>query len=470
MYSKYDPNYYAGLSDDSAMIQAAVDAAAETGNEVTISRYNARTGKNIWTISRAIRLHTGSTVCLNNCHLQQADGVYQNIFINSNHGSALGYTREGRQYDIYIYGRGAALLDGGIHNGLREHNHNQNGLPHIEYNSVFNFLNVERLRVENLRIINHRYWAFVCTYCAHGRISNIDFYVSVQHMNQDGIDLRSGCSHFMIENITGCNGDDTIALTNLRSRHDAPMADAGYDTSIHDVIIRNIQAPSMHSLLRLLCHYGKKIYNILAENLMEESESDYANKPGYVPIHPEMDRLRTGACVRIGGEAYFKGVAENRAKCTDMYNITIRNVVSQGRIGIKADSGLCGALFDNIRMYGQGGSAVHFGDGEIRNVVISNVIYPANITPKASDDNRKEGPWNSQSEKDLAELPDREVCAIYFKNVTAQNIVVTNLMAGENLTAVFGGNGKAKVQASNVICCREDMPLNIGNQIQLDMR
>jgi len=470
MYDKYNPNYYVNLSDDSAMIQAAVDAAAETGDEVIIPRYNARTGENIWNISRAIRLHTGSSVCLDCCHLRQADGVYQNIFINSNHGTPLGYTREGRQYDIRIYGRGNALLDGGIHNGLREHNHNRDGLPHIEYNSMFNFLNVERLRVENLRIINHRYWAFVHTYCAHGRISNIDFYVPVQRMNQDGINLRSGCSHFIIENVTGCNGDDTVALTNLISRHDAPMAAAGYDTSIHNVIIRNIQAPSMHSLLRLLCHYGKKIYNIVAENIMEDCESEYANKPGYVPVHPEMDSLRSGACVRIGGEAYFGGVAENRAKCTDMYNITIRNVVAQGRVAIKADSGLCGALFDNIRVYGQGGSAVHFGDGEIRNVVISNVIYPANVMPNAADDNRREGPWSKLSEKDLTELPDREICAIYFKNVKAENIVVNNLMAGEHLTAVFGGNGEAKVKASNVIRYAEKTPLNIGGQICVDMQ
>lgn len=467
MLTNLDPNFYTYLEDDSAMIQAAVDEAAKTGEKVTIPRHNARTGKDIWIISRAIRLHTGSVICLDNCHLRQADGVYQNIFINSNHGTPLGYTREGRQYDICIFGVGNALLDGGVHNGLREHNHNRDGLPHIEYNSMFNFLNVERLRVENLRIINHRYWAFVHTYCSHGRISNIDFHVPVQRMNQDGINLRSGCSHFTIENITGCTGDDTVAMTNLHSRHDEPMKDTGYDTSIHNVIVRNVQAYTMYSLVRLLCHYGKKIYNVVVENLMEQCVDEYTGMPGSDWLMEDMKTLRLGACVRIGGEAYFKG-EENRARCTDMHNITIRNVVSKGRMGIKADTALSGALFDNIRMYGEGGSAVHFGDGEIQNVVVSNVIYAPNVRAKDTDDNRNEGPWNGVNQSELKPIPDREVCAVYFKNVKADNIVVSNLMASENLTAVFGGDGYANVRASNVICYGENTPLNIGPNIHVE--
>jgi len=143
-------------------------------------------------------------------------------------------------------------------------------------------------------------------------------------------------------------------------------------------------------------------------------------------------------------------------------------VIGQGRMGIKADSGLCGALFDNIRMFGYGGTAVHFGDGEIKNVVISNVIYAPNLQPRETDDNRNEGPWNGVNQSELKPIPDREVCAVYFKNVKADNIVVSNLMASENLTAVFGGNGHANVRASNVICYGENTPLNIGPNIHVE--
>ena len=43
-----NPNAYAHLEDDSAMIQAAVDDAAQSGERVEIPRRNARTGKDIW--------------------------------------------------------------------------------------------------------------------------------------------------------------------------------------------------------------------------------------------------------------------------------------------------------------------------------------------------------------------------------------------------------------------------------------
>ena len=67
MYDQFNPNFYAHLEDDSAMIQAAVDAAAQTGDAVTIPRRNERTGKNVWDICRAILLHTGSVLYLDNC-------------------------------------------------------------------------------------------------------------------------------------------------------------------------------------------------------------------------------------------------------------------------------------------------------------------------------------------------------------------------------------------------------------------
>ena len=83
MNNKFSPNSYSNLQDDSAMIQAAVDAAKGTGESVVIPRVNMRTGKCLWNIERAIRLHSGSVICLDNCVLRQADGMFDNIFVNS---------------------------------------------------------------------------------------------------------------------------------------------------------------------------------------------------------------------------------------------------------------------------------------------------------------------------------------------------------------------------------------------------
>ena len=83
--NRYDPNCYKNLADDAAMIQAAVDAAAEAGETVVIPRYNERRGENLWDIPRAVELHSGSVVCLDNCFLRLADDVFDNMFRNSNY-------------------------------------------------------------------------------------------------------------------------------------------------------------------------------------------------------------------------------------------------------------------------------------------------------------------------------------------------------------------------------------------------
>ena len=123
-----NPNAYAHLEDDAAMIQAAVDDAAQSGERVEIPRRNARTGKDIWILPRAIRLYSGSTVILDNCHLRLADGAFDNIFKNSIARTEEAALVENRQYDICIAGMGNAVLDGGNHNGLVERNAREKGL------------------------------------------------------------------------------------------------------------------------------------------------------------------------------------------------------------------------------------------------------------------------------------------------------------------------------------------------------
>ena len=73
MNNPFNPNFYANLDSDSAMIQAAVDAAAKTGDAVTIPRYNARTDSRVWNITEAILLPDHATIYLDNCHLRHAD-------------------------------------------------------------------------------------------------------------------------------------------------------------------------------------------------------------------------------------------------------------------------------------------------------------------------------------------------------------------------------------------------------------
>lgn len=453
----FNPNYYKHLEDDSAMIQAAVDAAAKTGETVIVPRHNERTGENVWIISKAIRLHTGSVICLDNCVLRQADGVYENIFINSNQGTPAVFTREGRQTDIRIYGLGNALLDGGKHNGLTEKTQKEPGMPPVLQNCMFNFLNVERVYIDNLRIINQRYWSMVFHYCSYGRISNIDFYAPHLAPNQDGIDLRTGCSHFVIENITGCTGDDTVALTCLKSRYDEDIKGAEYDDAIHHVIIRNISSNTPCSLVRLLNHRGKLIYNILIENIMETSERDAAHTRGTENsvMDSVRENLRVGAAVRIGENFYF-GDGE-KAKTDETFNVTVRNVIGRMRTAIRVSNALSNAVFENVQIYGEGGTAVYFGEGNVKNITVSNIGYPLCHAPRLTDDNRSENHFNQQHNP--PQLADRKLCAVYFKETEAENVIFRDIFASDKLSAVFGGNGKVSMKAENVVRVNPETPV-----------
>ena len=83
MSSLYCANDYAYLGSDSAMIQAAVIAAAEDGAEAVIPCINARTGEKLWSIDETILLPSGCVLTLINAHLRMADGTVCRMFQNS---------------------------------------------------------------------------------------------------------------------------------------------------------------------------------------------------------------------------------------------------------------------------------------------------------------------------------------------------------------------------------------------------
>ncbi len=443
-------------ADDSAAIQAAVDFGAKHSVKVVVPGYNPRTGNNVWSIERAIRLHTGSTVVLDGCTLRQADGMRENIFRNSNKGAELGYTREGRQYDISILGLGSATLDGGRHNGLCEANSLKDGNPHVTENSPINLLNVERVKISGLRIINQRYWGMTFHYCSHVRISDIDFCGMNASLNSDGIDLRCGCSDFIVENITGCTDDDTIALTCLKSIYDEHMP--GFDSSIHNVVVRNVMSASPRGLVRVLNHNGKKVYNIVIENIFETIPSDPLDERfvKYTPISgPDGREYRVGAAVRIGENAYYKD--DQHAVLGDTHNLTVRNVFGRMRMGVRLSCTLTDSLIDNIHVMGNGGTAVFFAEGEYRGITVSNIHYAENSLPDPTDDNRREMNWNFIP--DAEALPDRRCAAVYFRGANVRDACFHGLNAGKGVTSVFGGSGCVHATATGITRQSEAVPV-----------
>ncbi len=325
------------------------DAIADTSRQITL------TGN--LTIDETILLPADFTVILENCHLTMAENTFCNMFRNEHAGTELGKTPAGCDRNIRILGRGKAVLDGGVYNGLCEGNHSQEGRPHISVNNLLLFANVDGFVVENIQCRNQRWWALNFIACRHGRIANIDFcaddrqirpdgtmvhgltwdnYSGIVVKNADGIDLRCGCHDIIIENITGFTEDDTIALTALHGSVEALYGVDALEDSIHNVIVRNVSSAAFCAIVRLLNQGGTRLYNILVDGVMDTAGDC-----------PHLDH---GSCgVRIGD---FSMYGSRHAYPEETRNITVRNVYAGGDVGVLLAGSITNLCLDNICTFG----------------------------------------------------------------------------------------------------------------------
>ena len=344
---------------DSATIQNAIDAAVKNGcSQITIPRYNARTDSMEWRISHAIRLPSNFTLILDNCYMVQETGVYDNMFTNRN--ACEGFTLEDEQTNIAIIGKGNVCLDGGEHNHLLEKTSGRYGLPRVWKNTMFFWHNVNGLRLENVHIENQRWWAVTHVFCRNVTIKNVNFDAIPHVPNMDGIDLRIGCNHFDIQNITGRTGDDVIAMSAISGTEYGWKVE-GKDTHIHDVKIRNVLGdPFIHLVVRFLNHDGNEIYNVDVDTVMDVS--DFTTKK------------RPHATIDMGCALYSK---IRPSQLGETRNIRVRNVTSRGETAVRLNHQLTDAVFTNIKTYGDNIAAIgtQGKGGYMEDVVFEDVYY-----------------------------------------------------------------------------------------------
>ena len=355
-------------ASDSETIQNAIAAAVKDGcRKVVIPRWNARRDETKWVIGKAIRIPDHFTIVLDNCYLIQETGVFDHIFTNEHsYEPEIIRTLEGEAKDITILGVGNTILDGGEHNHLLEKTRGKYGLPSsVLPNTMFFFVNVDGLRVENLHIQNQRWWAFTHIFCRNAKLKNLDFFAIPHVNNMDGIDLRVGCNHFEIENITGRTGDDNIALTALPCGGiETRFKVEGKDPDIHDVTIKNVKGDPYYCYnVRLLNQDGSKIYNIDIDTIMDVS--DFTKKKP------------SGSCVGIGAVLYW---TKRRAVPGETHHITARNITSRSGITVMLNNTCEDSLFSNIKTYGDNKIAVGAAPGascELHNVKVEHLFYGA---------------------------------------------------------------------------------------------
>lgn len=331
-------------------IRTMIDIAVANG-----TRQIVLTGE--YTIYNTVLLPSDFTVVLDNCHLTMAPGTFCNLFRNQHADDPYSRTVADADRNIRILGRGKAILDGGEYNGLCEGNSGKDGRPHISVNNLLLFVNVDGFEISGIQCRNQRWWALNFLFCAHGVLQNIDFcaddtrvlpdgtrvhglrrdsYGEVYIKNADGIDLRSGCHDIRIENITGFTEDDTVALTGLFGSTEKMYMVEGADTSIHNVIIRNVQSAAYCTNVRLLNQSGIRLYNILIDGVMDTSECS-----------PHMDR---GIYAVRVGDNHLYGTRHSTPDETK--NITIRNIYGRGECVVQLAGTYSNLVLDNICPFG----------------------------------------------------------------------------------------------------------------------
>lgn len=234
------PNQFKGSDID--RIQQAIDFAAQTVHKMVIPGINSN-GTNSWKIDRAILLPPDMTIILDNCTIQLSDQCRDNMFRSENVG--VGIEHPVRIRNINIVGIGNVILKGAANpratgdgyrvlvpdkepKGRKSYGSDANKAGEKQRgdwrNNLIQIAMVDSFVLRNVTIENSHAWAISFERTQNAEISSIRFnnpeYITIDGekfkvFNKDGINLRHGCKYFRINDISGVNGDDLIALTSL---------------------------------------------------------------------------------------------------------------------------------------------------------------------------------------------------------------------------------------------------------------
>ena len=311
-----DPRYFGDT--DGQTIQNAVNAAAAMGAKLVIPRWNGRTEQTRWDVEKTIVLPNNIHVELLDAHLRQVDFTYCNLFANA----------PGAE-NITVSGLGNAMVDTGKPNGLKLKTAGKLGFGPITDNATFLFRDVKNLVIRDLCIHQSRWYSIYCVGCENGRISDIDLFAPPIFPDLAGIQLRSGCRDFLVENLTGLSGEELILIA-------SQGCDQSEERKIQNIHIRNLLANvSRCHMVDILSHDGGVVENILIETLADNSLAEQKKQPA--------------ATVRIGhGEGYY----ESRGGVDSIGNITVRDINGRGASTLELGGCSSHVRIENIHSFG----------------------------------------------------------------------------------------------------------------------
>lgn len=383
------PNHFKG--SDIERIQEAIDAAKGTTHKIVIPKRNSN-GTNVWKIDHAILLPGNMTVILDNCIIQLSDRCRDNMFRSDNVGE--GITNPDWNFNISIVGVGDVLLEGADNprstgdayrtltltpakgrvsygsdagkEGAKQMGDWRNNMIQIAY--------VDGFKLKNVTIKNSHAWAINFERTRNAELSALRFYNpeiitvngnKVKVSNKDCIDLRHGCKYFRIDDVTGINGDDLIALSSLDA---APYYHTNGDINSYQVtttmwngpeddteqiFITNCQTDYSGVAIRASDNAG--IHHVYINGVITKARPDMPSPYGGSPY-----------TLLVGGQGYGKQSVSGKIN-----NIYASNLVGDGKTLILVESPVAVCQFVNGIYNGSAQEAITY---KIDKAMTTNVL------------------------------------------------------------------------------------------------
>lgn len=392
------PNDFQG--SDIQRIQAAIDSANKSTGKVVIPALNAN-GTNSWIIDRAILLPSNMTVILDNCIIQLSDQARDNMFRSDNVG--IGIVHPQWNHNIRIIGIGEVLLKGAdnprstgdayrtltLHpekgrvsygsdagkEGVKQKGDWRNNMIQIAY--------VDGFKIKNVTLQNSHAWAISFERTRNAELSALRFvnpeYITIKDRqvkvyNKDGINLRHGCKYFRINDITGINGDDLIALSSLDA---APYYHTSGDVNSYQVTSTKWHGPeddteqvfitncqTNYTGVAIRASDSASIHHVYINGVITKARPDTPPPYGGSPY-----------TVLIGGRGY--GDASVQGKINNIY---ATNLVGDGKSLILVESPVVDCQFMNGIYTGKAPAAITYTIDKqaTKNIVEVNLIKVPN--------------------------------------------------------------------------------------------